>query len=130
MHPCVEAIRVAQPANAPPRLDEGILNGVFSAWRVAKNQASDGIEVSDRGARQPRERVDIAIPCLLHEVPHSVTLIGRAIRLVSQGMWDPKRQRVPQWPRTGGVIQEKGRTTPPVSLGLARARIIGRRRPG
>jgi hypothetical protein len=29
-------------------------------------------------------------------VPHSVTLIGRAIRLASEGMWGSKPQTVPQ----------------------------------
>src|SRR6266446_1954110 len=117
MHPRVKPIGIAQPSNTPPRLDEGILDGVLGTRRIAKDQASDGVEVGDRRARKLRERINIAVPCPLHEVPHALTLIGRAVRLVSQGMWDPMSQRVPQSQEWRSRSETKG---------LARSRIIER----
>lgn len=52
MHPGVETIRIAETAHVLPGFDEGILDGVLGAVRIAKDQAGDRVEPGDRRARQ------------------------------------------------------------------------------
>src|SRR3954471_22043865 len=96
MHPGVELVGIAESPDAAPGLDECVLDGILGARCIPEDQSSDGIEVRDATRRELRERVEIAVPGELHEVSHRAIPIRRAFRLVSQGMWDAGRQRVPE----------------------------------
>ena len=47
-HPGIESIWIAQSRKASPRVDEGVLDGVFGQGVVAKDQPSDRIESAYR----------------------------------------------------------------------------------
>jgi hypothetical protein len=66
--PGLEALRVTQAWKASPRVDEGVLDGVFGQGIVAKDQPGDRVETTDRARDEAREGVMIALPRLDHEL--------------------------------------------------------------
>src|SRR5262245_46862348 len=69
MQPRLEPIDVAQCRKVPPASDERLLDGVLRTVGIAEDEASRGIQPADRGACEHGERVMIAPPRPLHEVP-------------------------------------------------------------
>ena len=71
--PRFEAVRVAESADVPPRVDQGILDGILGLIRISQNEIRNGVEPRQRGGGQLREGVVVAIASGLHEMPHAVT---------------------------------------------------------
>jgi predicted DNA-binding protein len=83
--PRVESIRIAQPRQVSPGSDERVLDGVPGEILVAKDQASDRLEPTDRPVEKHGEGVMIAPPGSLDEF----LLAHRHPRAASP--WTPSR---------------------------------------
>ena len=67
VEPRIEAVRVAQPRQAAPRLDKRFLDSIAGKLRVVQDQASGAAQPTDGCACQDGERVMVAMLGLLNE---------------------------------------------------------------
>src|SRR5690242_19034874 len=67
VQPVVERLGIAQPRQAAPRPDQGLLDGVLGQFRVAKDEASGGIQARAGHADELGEGVPVAFASSLHE---------------------------------------------------------------
>ena len=67
VQPVVERRRVAQPRQAAPGPDQGLLDGVLGQFRVAEDEAGRGIQARAGRAGELGEGVPVASPCSFHE---------------------------------------------------------------
>jgi hypothetical protein len=79
VEPGVEPIRITQPADVSPGLDERLLGRVLRSVPIAQDQGGDRIQPSERTRGERGEGFMIALPRPSCEVSlHSVTLVGTA----------------------------------------------------
>ena len=67
VQPVVEGRRVAQPRQAAPRPDQGLLDGVLGKIRVAKDEAGRGIQAAAGHADELGEGMPVASPRSVYE---------------------------------------------------------------
>ena len=77
MEPAIEAIRVPQRRKVAPGDDERLLGCVLGTVRVTQDETGNGVESTDRDARQLRERVVIARHRPLDQLPVHRASMGR-----------------------------------------------------
>lgn len=68
VEPWVDRRWVTEPADVPPRVDEGILGRVLGTIPIPEDQAGDRIQSADRRRGERIEGVMIALPRAIREV--------------------------------------------------------------
>ena len=102
VQPVVEARRIAQPRQAAPRPDQGLLDGVLGKIRVAKDEASGGVQARTGRAHELSKGVPVALPRSKHEsvlVHHRLSGAGATIVAVLDSLRRPhgrKRFHLPE----------------------------------
>lgn len=60
MQPRIESIRVVQPGQVSPRVDEGVLDRVVGEFLIPKNEAGGGVEPGNGEVDEDREGIMVA----------------------------------------------------------------------
>jgi hypothetical protein len=68
VHPCLDAIRVAQLRKLAPGIKQGLLGCILCQRGIAQHSVRNGVQTIGHGARKLRERLVIATLCSLHKV--------------------------------------------------------------
>ncbi len=68
VEPGVPAVRVTQDRQAPPGVDQGILDGILRLVRVMKQDPRDGVEPIGGGRRENLEGFVVTTPCCFDEI--------------------------------------------------------------
>jgi hypothetical protein len=118
----VEGPRVAQPRQAAPRPDQGLLDGILGEVRVSENEASGGIQARAGPAGKLSKGLSVASPRSLHErvlVHVDLSAVGTAWLIVFDSLRRWRRQKSSHFGRAGRwIVTSNGR-----SLGFSTKRL-------
>ena len=100
MEPGVEPLRIAQPAQVEPRLEEGVLDRIGGPLVVAQDEPRGGVQADGPADRQRGEGFEIASLRPDHQITlHRSTFLPATIRAASTWSGTRRCRIVPSWRR-------------------------------